>query len=560
MASDDDHPPSTTGASEIPTGESQKEQPDSFAEPPSERPAAVEEAYSVFTVTQKKLIILTGSLASFFSPLSSSIYFPALNSVANDLHVSTAKINLSVTTYLIVQGAAPMIIAGFSDSVGRRLAYIICFTIYIAANLGLALQNNYAALMVLRCLQSGGSSGTVALANGVVSDVITSSERGTYIAFASIGGVLGPSVSPIIGGLLSQRLGWHWVFWFLLIFAGAFFLFLLVFFPETCRNVVGDGSIPPPPLSMSVTDIIRHRNRARSGCVVDVIKQEELRQKSKLRFPNPLSTLVVIADLETGLILFATGLALACFYAISTGASSQFRAVYGFNDIQIALMFIPIGAGGLVSAFTTGKVVDWNYRRHAKLNGFPVVRNRRQDLTNFPIETARLQIALPLFYVGAASIIAYGWVMDHKVNLAGPVILLFIMGYALISSFQVLNVLMVDIYPGKAATATAANNLVRCELGAAASAAIVPMSNAMGRGWAYTLLALIFVGYSPTLLVVMKYGMRWRKAKKEKEEKRAQEKESKEMQKKLEKEEAVDGVQDDRLQGNSASPTTEKDE
>ncbi|KAK9350878.1 major facilitator superfamily domain-containing protein [Lipomyces doorenjongii] len=528
-----------------------QDQPNFAAEPPSERQATADEAYSVFTVTEKKLIIAMGSLASFFSPLSSSIYMPALNTISSDLHVSSTKINLSVTTYLIVQGVAPMMIAGFSDSAGRRLAYVICFTIYIAANLGLALQNNYAALMVLRCLQSGGSSGTVALANGVVGDLVTSSERGMYIAFASLGGVLGPTIAPLIGGLLSQTLGWHWVFWFLLIFAGVFFLPLFFFFPETCRRVVGDGSVPPPTLSMSVTDVIRHRNRIKAGHEVDAGKLEELRKDYKIRFPNPLSTLVVVADKEAALVLIATGLALACFYAISTGASAQFGQVYGFNDIQIALMFIPIGMGALVSAFTTGKTVDWNYRRHAKLNGFPVVKNRHEDLTNFPIEKARLQIAIPLFYLGAVAVIAYGWVMNYKVNLAGPIILLFLMGYSLTAAYQVLNILMVDIYPGKPATATAANNLVRCELGAVASAVIVPMSDAMGKGWSYTLLALIFVGCTPALFVVMKYGTRWRKAKKEKKEMHETRKKQMQTQQDLEK----------RMEGASAhgSTTKEKD-
>jgi MFS family permease len=102
-----------------------------------------------------------------------------------------------------------MMTAGFSDKVGRRPAYIICFGIYIVANLGLALENKYAALLVLRCLQSAGSSGTVALANGVVGDLITSSERGTYVAFASLGSMLGPTVSPILGGVIGQYAGWH---------------------------------------------------------------------------------------------------------------------------------------------------------------------------------------------------------------------------------------------------------------------------------------------------------------------------------------------------------------
>ena len=59
------------------------------------------ERYSVFTVRQKKMIIVAGSFAGFFSPLSANIYFPALNTIAADLHVSISQINLTVTTYQV---------------------------------------------------------------------------------------------------------------------------------------------------------------------------------------------------------------------------------------------------------------------------------------------------------------------------------------------------------------------------------------------------------------------------------------------------------------------------
>lgn len=65
--------------------------------------------------------------------------------------------------------------------------YIVAYVLYIGANTGLALQNSYVALLVLRCLQSAGSSGTISLAFGVVADVSTSSERGTYVGWAASG-------------------------------------------------------------------------------------------------------------------------------------------------------------------------------------------------------------------------------------------------------------------------------------------------------------------------------------------------------------------------------------
>ncbi|EHA22523.1 hypothetical protein ASPNIDRAFT_46137 [Aspergillus niger ATCC 1015] len=137
--------PSSSSATETNAADLEKE-------PNQDAPPRLE-VFSVFTVNQKRAMVATGSMASFFSPLSSSIYFPAMDTIATALNVSTSKIDLTVTTYLIMQGIAPMLIAGFSDTAGRRPAYIICFTVYIAANLGLGIQNDYGSLLGLRCLQ-----------------------------------------------------------------------------------------------------------------------------------------------------------------------------------------------------------------------------------------------------------------------------------------------------------------------------------------------------------------------------------------------------------------------
>ncbi|KAL8846394.1 MAG: hypothetical protein Q9221_008507 [Calogaya cf. arnoldii] len=173
----------------------------------SEFVGVLEESHSVFTAFQKKLIVLTASTAALLSPLSSNVYLPALNLIAQDLDVTDSQINFAVTSYLILQAVSPMVIAGFSDQAGRRPAYIACFGLYLAANAGLTMQRNYWALLVLRCFQSAGSSALVALCQGVVADVATAADRGSYVAYASVSTVLGPTLSPIVGGLLSQYFG-----------------------------------------------------------------------------------------------------------------------------------------------------------------------------------------------------------------------------------------------------------------------------------------------------------------------------------------------------------------
>ncbi|TVY86898.1 Itaconate transport protein, partial [Lachnellula willkommii] len=385
--------------------------------------SASQKPYSSYTLWEKRFIVLTATMGGFFSPFTAQIYFPALNTLAKDLHVSSSKINLTITTYMILQATAPAFIGGFSDTAGRRPAYIICFVIYIAADIALALQNNY--------VQSAGSSGTVALANATVADVATSAERGVYIGITSLSGILAPSLGPILGGVISQYAGWQWIFWFLAILAAVFFIPLLLFMPETCRLIVDDGTVPPPAWNRSYMNVIDERKRVKAGLgEPDYSKRDELaRKRGKVRFPNPLDTLVVAFEKEDFCVLFYAGVVYAGFYAIISGMPSQFKDIYGFNDLKVGLMYLPIAGGSLLSAFTQGKLIDWSWFREGRRVGIKVTKSRQQDLSHFPIEKARLQVAIPMVFLSCICTIIYGWILHFRVHLAGPCIILFFLGY-----------------------------------------------------------------------------------------------------------------------------------
>lgn len=51
--------------------------------------------------------------------------------------------------------------------------------------------------MVLRCLQSSGSSGTIALGQAVTDDLITSEQRGKFMAYMTLALVMGPALGPV---------------------------------------------------------------------------------------------------------------------------------------------------------------------------------------------------------------------------------------------------------------------------------------------------------------------------------------------------------------------------
>jgi multidrug resistance protein len=431
--------------------------------------------------------------------------------------VSTTLINLTITVYVIFQGLAPSFTGSLSDNIGRRPVYFLCFVVYIAANIGLALQHSFAALVVLRGIQSSGSSGTIALANAVVSDVATAAERGVYIGYASLGGVLGIALGPILGGILVNFLGWRAIFWFLVICAGTAFLVLGLFLPETSRSVVLNGSVPPPRWNRSLWDLlptVKHR-RAAIRCSGPV-------RGSKRGFFNPISTLRICKDKEAFIVLFANGIVFAGYYAVSSAIPSQFAQIYNFNDLKIGLSFIPIGVSSGLSTLTVGRAVDWNFARHSRLLGLTPeeAKAKNRELGDFPIERVRCEIALPCLILASASTIVYGWVLDYKTSVAGPLVMLFFVGFCVNGFFTILSVLMVDIYPREPATATAANNLVRCWLGAGASALIIPMINRMTSGWAYTFIALLYLVLAPLLWIIMRWGPKWRSERVQKEKAR----------------------------------------
>jgi MFS family permease len=76
--------------------------------------------------------------------------------------------------------------------------------IYSIGNIGLALQTNYIALLILRMVQAVGGTAAIALTMAVVADISTSAERGTYMGYAQAGVLMGPAFGPTIGGLLAH--------------------------------------------------------------------------------------------------------------------------------------------------------------------------------------------------------------------------------------------------------------------------------------------------------------------------------------------------------------------
>jgi MFS family permease len=137
--------------------------------------------YHILSKKQKWNLVVFVSMAGAFSPLSSNIYFPAIDTISTDLGVSATLVALTITVYMVAQGIAPSVFGTFSDTCGRRLTFTISLTIYTVANLALAFTSSYPMLMVLRGLQAAGSAATISISAGVIADIACPGERGGFM-------------------------------------------------------------------------------------------------------------------------------------------------------------------------------------------------------------------------------------------------------------------------------------------------------------------------------------------------------------------------------------------
>lgn len=407
----------------------------------------------------------------------------------------------------IVQGIGPLMVAGFSDVYGRRPIVILSLLLYLGVSIGLAEQTSYPILMALRCLQSFGSSTATVICSSVAADLVPRSERGRYMIYSSLGVTLGPAIGPIVGGILTHFLDWRSTFWFLVIWAGVMIAVLFVFSPETCRAVVGNGSVPPVSWNRP---LVQHLSRKAQAD--DYASRQELKEmRATRKRPTPLDALRVATQKESCAIIAFSTVLFSGYVAVISSLPSQLEEKYQFNSLQVGLCYIPYGIGSLTSRWTIGRLIDWNFRRHAQLQGIEIVKNRQIQMTSMPAERARLEITLPVIYGAAAVMAGYGWTMNYQVNLAGPLIMLFFISHLVAGATSTLITLLVDCHIRRPATASSANNLFRCLCGAGAVAAVVPLINKIGVGWTGTIIGFIWVAFSPLLWGVFYWGHVYRK-------------------------------------------------
>ena len=181
----------------------------------------------------KWTITMIVALAAAAAPLGSTIVLPALSSISDDFNVDASVTNLSVALYMLSMSIFPLWWSSFSELLGRRTIFIFSFALFTFWAVLCAISQSIGMFIVMRLLSGGASASVQAVGAGVIADLWIPKERGRAMGIFFLGPLCGPMFGPIIGGALTQDLGWRSTQWFLVVYGGLMTVALVFFLPET---------------------------------------------------------------------------------------------------------------------------------------------------------------------------------------------------------------------------------------------------------------------------------------------------------------------------------------
>ena len=176
--------------------------------------AALSPAEQLAHLTPRQRLEILGAilLSLFLFALDQTVVGVALPKIVTDLH-GNELYAWSITIFLLTSTISGPIYGKLSDLFGRRPIMIWAVSVFLLGSVLSGLSQEMWQLILFRGIQGLGGGALFPVALAVVADLYTPQERGKYLGF--FGAVFGLSslLGPAIGGLITDNLSWHWVFY-----------------------------------------------------------------------------------------------------------------------------------------------------------------------------------------------------------------------------------------------------------------------------------------------------------------------------------------------------------
>jgi len=298
------------------------------------------------------VVLCTGMLMIV---LDVTIVNVALPSIQADLGFSQTGLAWVVNAYLIAFGGLLLLAGRLGDLAGRRNVFLAGLAVFTLASMVCGLSQTQGMLVGARFVQGIGGALTSAVILGVIVTLFPEPREmakaiGVYAFVASAGGAVG----LLAGGILTQAINWHWIFFVNLPIGIATAALALRVVPRDQGTGLGQGADVPGALlitgamMLSVFTIVKPaaedgwlatRTLAFGGVAVALLAGFIVRQ---LTARNPLMPLRILAARKIAAANLIQVLSVAGMFGMFFLGALYLRLILGYSPLQIGLAFLPV--------------------------------------------------------------------------------------------------------------------------------------------------------------------------------------------------------------------------
>ena len=170
-------------------------------------------ALAIFSEERRKWWTLAAvSFGLFMIMLDNTVVNVALPAIQDDLGADLSQLQWIVTGYALSFAALMLIGGKLADAYGRRLLFVAGIVLFTGASLWCGLADSGEMLIAARVVQGVGAALMNPATLSIIAATFPPKERGMAIGIWAGVSALALAIGPLVGGLLTEHLSWHWIF------------------------------------------------------------------------------------------------------------------------------------------------------------------------------------------------------------------------------------------------------------------------------------------------------------------------------------------------------------
>jgi Arabinose efflux permease len=162
--------------------------------------------------TSKEAVLLVATMASFLFPFMGSSVNVALPSIGRELSLDAVTLSWIATAYILASAALLIPFGRIADIHGRKRIFTYGIIIFTVSSLLSGLASSAVMLIFFRVLQGIGSAMIAGTGVAMLTSVYPADETGKALGINVAATYAGISLGPVLGGVLTQHLGWRSIF------------------------------------------------------------------------------------------------------------------------------------------------------------------------------------------------------------------------------------------------------------------------------------------------------------------------------------------------------------